>query len=270
MSHEQIQYVALEKITTALQVREHFDEESLQGLAESLKEVGQLQPIRVRKGGDKLVIVDGERRFRAARKAGLAQLAIIIEDKEIGEGAVIQRQLIANCQRDDLTPMEKARGIGSLMEETGWNASEVASKLGMSNAMVSRLLALLALPQSIQEQIVAGNIGASAAIELAKVQDPAKQQDLASQVASGRLTRDGIAKAAKARGRSGSGSGKPPSSRLIAMLGLGRVISIIAPALSLDGIVELLEELLAKARKAKAQSLSVGTFQKLLEDTCRG
>lgn len=269
MSNQQIQQIPPEKLKAVNQVRQDFSDETQQGLMRSIEEVGLMFPIVVRREGDGFTILDGERRFRAAVALKWKTIPAIVEEKALSGGAVIQRQLIANCQRDDLTPMEKARGIGSLMEETGWNASEVASKLGMSNAMVSRLLALLALPQAIQEQIVAGNIGASAAIELSKVQDPAKQQDLASQVASGRLTRDGIAKAAKARGRSSSGSGKPPSGRLIAMLGLGRVVSIIAPALSLDGIVELLEELLAKARKAKAQSLSVATFQMLLQDASR-
>lgn len=269
MPHEQLIRVPINKIVAVGQVREQFDEESIAGLAATLKTQGQLQPIRVRKVGEKYVITDGERRYRAAKVAGLSELDAIIEERDLTSGEVIERSLIANCQREDLAPLEKASGIASLMKETGWNASEVANRLGMTNATVSRLLSLLELPAEIQDQVTSGKIAPSAAVELAKVQDRAKQQELASQVASGHLTRDAIAGAAKRKKRAASRPEKPASGRLVAILGLGRVVSIIAPVLSLEGAIELLEELLAKARKAKAQSLSLATFAKLLEDQCR-
>lgn len=260
--------IALQKLEAVPQVRTRFCEEDLAGLAETLKQQGQLQPIRVRMVGGKYFITDGERRFRAAKLAGLQELEAIIEERELSPPEITERSLIANCQREDLTPLEKARGIDSLMTETGWNASEVAQRLGMSNPTVSRLLTLLTLPEEIQEQVASGKIAPSAAAELAKVKDAERRSDLAGQLASGKLTRDEVAKAAKKPKRRSSVP-KPASERLIAMLGLGRVVSVLAPSLSMESVIELLEELLAKARKAKSQSLSLATFSKLLEDQCR-
>lgn len=269
MPLEQFVKIAINKIVTAKQVREYFDQESIAGLAETMKSQGQLQPIRVRKVGDKYVIVDGARRFEAAKIAGLAELDAIVEERDLTPAEITERSLIANCQREDLTPTEKAFGIKALMDATGENCSEVALRLGMTGSTVSRLLTIVALPKAILDQISAGKIPASAAPELAKIQDPSKQQEIADQLASGKLTRDGVANATKRKKRASSRPAKTPSGRLIAMLGLGRVVSVIAPALSLEAVIELLEELLAKARKAKGQNLSLATFGKLLEDQCR-
>ena len=120
---EQIQYIPLDKIEVDPQVRKAFDEESIDGLVASLKVVGQLQPIRVRKVADKFRVVCGERRTRAARLAGLTTLAAIIEVRDLSEGEVLQRQIIENCQRENLCPIEKARGITRLMEVMNSNTN---------------------------------------------------------------------------------------------------------------------------------------------------
>lgn len=101
MIQEQIQNLPIEKIVVEENLRKTFNEESLDGLAMTMKHVGQLQPIRVRKAGEQFVIVDGERRYRAARKLGLLTLAAIVETKPLNEGEIVQRQL-ASFQRDDL------------------------------------------------------------------------------------------------------------------------------------------------------------------------
>lgn len=267
MKPEQIHLVPLADLKVESQVRQHFDDKSIDFLAASLTQTGQLQPIRCRQQGNELIVVDGERRLRAAQQAGLPALQVIIESDNLSKGEVVQRQLISNCQREDLTPLEKAKGIAELMTATGWNASEVAQRLGMSSATISRLLTLLELPPEIQAQVAAGKIAPSAAAELAKVQDSDRQAELAGKVAAGELTRDQVAKAAKQKKR--VSAPKSTSERLTAMLGLGRVVSVFAPQLSLESLIELLEELLAKARRAKTQNASLATFSKLLEDQCR-
>ncbi len=156
--NEQIQYLPMGKIVCERQIRDGVAEASAQALAGGLKEVGQLQPIRVRKVGDKYVVVDGERRFHAAKYAGFEVIAAIIEPEELNEAQILHRQWIANCQREELTPMEKARAIARLMDLTGWSATETAKRLSMSGANVSRLLALLSLPASIQKQVEEGVI----------------------------------------------------------------------------------------------------------------
>ncbi|MGE4003400.1 MAG: ParB/RepB/Spo0J family partition protein, partial [Planctomycetaceae bacterium] len=110
MNNEQIQYLPIDKIKAEPQVRETFSEETIRGLAESMKELDQLQPIRVRKNGDWFVIVDGARRYYAAKLiAGRQRIAAIVEADGVGEAETLHKQLVANCQREDLSPLEKAR-----------------------------------------------------------------------------------------------------------------------------------------------------------------
>lgn len=263
---EQIQHIPLDKIVADVQVRKAFDEEGLIGLAASLTAVGQLQPCRVRKLGDKYVIVDGERRYRAAKLAGLTTLAVIIEGKELCEGEVIQRQYISNCQREDLSPLEKATAIASLMNVTGWKAGEAATRLGISNGTATRLLALLTLPEPIRDQVAAGVIPASAAYELSRVGDAGQQQELANKFAAGRLTRDALAGAIKAQTK---GTTKVPSAvtgRATAQLGEGRTVTVVGHSLNLEGFIGILEEALAKARKVRPQGVELKTFVKMLKD----
>lgn len=257
------------RIVSEKQVREEFNEEAIAGLAATMGRNGQLQAVIVRKSGDKFVLLDGERRWRAAKLAGITELDATVVDRDLSPAEILELSLTANIQREDLSPPEKAFGIKALMEATGENCSEVALRLGMSNSMVSRLLTLTGLPQQVLKLIASGEIPASAAPDLAKIDSPAKLQEVAAELASGKLTRDGLAKGAKRKKRSTSPGGKPVSGRLIAMLGLGRVVSVFAPALSIELMIELLEELLSKARKAKTQNLSLATFGKLLEDQCR-
>jgi ParB family transcriptional regulator, chromosome partitioning protein len=267
MPEEQIQYLPLDRITVAPQVRGHFDEESLAGLAQSLRELGQQVPIRVRRAGDKLIIVDGERRHRAAKKAGLPTLAVIIEEKELCQAEILHRSLVLNCQREDLTALEKARAICQLLKETGWTATQAAAKLGFSSATVSRLLSLLSLPENIQAQISAGELPMSSAAEIARIEDAGKQTEMAGQVADGKLTRDalsGTLRAQRNAGRSAAETVAP--NRVTALLGAGRSVTLSGPGLSLESLIVWLEELLARARKVRPQGLELKTFIKMLKD----
>lgn len=263
---EQIQYFPIERIKAQTQVRREFPTESLAELAASLKEVGQLQPIRVRKVGEEFLIVDGERRYRAAQLAGMATLAVIVEEKDLSNGEVIQRQLIANCQREDLSPIEKARAMSQLMDSTGWKLGVMATRLGISAGSATKLMGLLKLPAAIQRQVTSGKIGLSAAYELTRVEDTETQQGLAEQLATGQLTRDALAGRLKSQqkpvGRSTNGS----TGRVTAQLGAGRTVTVAGPALNLEGFIELLEELLGKARKIRPQGVELGTFIKMLKD----
>ena len=263
---EQIQYIPLDQIEVGPQVRIAFDEEAIDGLVASLKAVGQLQPIRVRKVADKYRVVTGERRTRAARLAGLTTLAAIIEVKDLSEGDVLQRQIIENCQREDLCPIEKARGITRLMEATGWKIGEAATQLGMSAGMATKLLGILKLSEPIQQQVASGAIAVSAAYELSRVDDAAVRSELAGELAAGRLTRDGLAGAIKARSKTSTPHKRELTSRVTALLSGGRTVTVLGPSLNLEGFIEALEELLNKARKVRPQGVELGTFAKMLRD----
>ena len=232
----------------------------------SIKAVGQLQPIRVRREGERFIIVDGERRYRAFQAMNRLTIAAIIEAQALSEGDIVQRQLIANCQREDLTASEKGTAILQLMAATGWNASQVAAKLGMSSAMATRFMAILTLPDDIQQLIASGDIAASAGYELSRIDDKELQNDLAAKLASRSLTRDALSGIVKARNNPSRKGSKSSTGRVTAPLGAGRAVTFVSDALNVEGAINMIEELLVKLRKARSQGVSLGTFVQMLKD----
>ena len=266
---EQMQYISMDLTDPDPdQPRTGFDEESLQGLAESLSEVGQLVPIRVRLVDGRFLIIDGGRRYLAAKRAGFETLAAIVESKDLCRGEITQRQLIANCQREDLTPLEKSIALHGLMEATGWNASTIARKLGVSNATISRLLALRQLPEAIREGVDRGEIPLSSAIELAKEEDKEVQAANAIQVASGALSRDALAGARKAK-RNAKDSSQSSVRRVSCKLTSGSSVTVAADSLDMENLILALEEVLSEARKARTKGYEVSTLSKMFRDQAR-
>ena len=136
------------------QPRQGFDEASLQSLAESMKEAGVLQPLLVVKKDGRYRIVAGERRFRAARLAGLSQVPCIVKDlteKEQKEAALIE-----NIQREDLNPLEEAAAIRQLMDDCHYTQEQAARRLGKSRPAVANLLRLLSLSSEPDESVLIG------------------------------------------------------------------------------------------------------------------
>jgi ParB family chromosome partitioning protein len=270
MNQEQIVYLPLDQIEAAPQVRTEFSEESLRGLADTMAHVGQLQPVRVRREGEVYVVVAGERRLRAAKMSGrFSTIAAIIESSEMDATGVLHRQLVENCQKEDLKPLDKARAIKELMERTGNSAAETASMLGFSCGTVSKLLSLLNLPESIRSQVQVGAIPATAAYELSRVTDADEQAALAQEIGQG-LTRDGLAGIVK-RGRPREHRDKAERpARVRVELGAGRTITLAGAGLDgIDGLIEWCEELLAKARKLRPKGISLATFVRLLKDAAK-
>ena len=265
MSREQIVYLPIEEITTAPQVRQQLDPEPDRGLAVSIRETGLLHPLRVRWEGDRKIVVDGARRLAAVKLLGWTEVPAIVESRPLDESEILQKQLVANCQRADLLPVDLATAVDKLIRVSGLSATQAGVKLGFSNAKVSRLLSVLSLPEAIREQVQAGTIPASAAYELARVEDPGRQAALAEDLAGGRLTRDGLAGMAKAERNGQQQKPKANGHRARAALGDGRSITVVG-ADTLDGLIAALEELLSKARKARPQGLGLATFLKMLKD----
>ena len=159
------------------QPRRDFDAEALQTLADSIRQSGLLQPLLVVREGGRYRIVAGERRFRAARMAGLATVPCVV--REMDEQERLEAALIENLQREDLNPMEEAAGIRDLMERCGYTQEMAARRVGRSRPAVANLLRLLALPEDIQRLVREGQLSAGHARVLAGLDSEDAQRALA-------------------------------------------------------------------------------------------
>ena len=136
------------------QPRRHFDEAHIGELAESIKQKGVLQPVLVRRQGDHFVLIAGERRWRAAQKAGLRELPALV--KEVSEREAFELALIENIQREDLNPVEEAEAYQRLLQEHGLTQEELASRVGKDRSTVTNSLRLLRLPDAIKGAVISG------------------------------------------------------------------------------------------------------------------
>lgn len=164
------------------QPRTHFDEEALKALAASIKKHGLLQPILVRPNRmdpSRYEIIAGERRWRAAQKAQLHEVPIVI--KELDDDQTFQIALIENLQREDLNAMEEAKGYQRLAEEFGHSHEEIAAAIGKSRPHVANMIRLLQLPSSVQSMVTNGDLSAGHARALLNAENPALlAQDIVS------------------------------------------------------------------------------------------
>ena len=178
---EGVQQVDIRRIdTNAGQPRKDFDQEKLQELADSIRQHGVVQPILLRQNGERYVIVAGERRFRAARLAGLDQVPAIVKD--LDEAQVMEVALIENLQREDLNPFEEAAAIRFLMQQHDLTQEEVSKRLSKSRPAIANSLRLLSLPEPVQAYLRNGKLQAGHARALAGLQDPEAQAVLADKI----------------------------------------------------------------------------------------
>jgi ParB family transcriptional regulator, chromosome partitioning protein len=168
------------------QPRTHFDEEALEDLAASLKNHGMVQPIVARKVGDKFEIIAGERRWRAARKAGLAMVPVVL--KEVPEDRLLEFALVENIQRQELNAIEEAKAYWQLGEHLRLTQEQVADRVGKSRPQVANTLRLLRLPLPIQELVAAGKVSTGHAKVLLGVEEARTQEQLALEVIDRQLS----------------------------------------------------------------------------------
>ncbi|MEQ1722141.1 MAG: ParB/RepB/Spo0J family partition protein [Pseudobdellovibrio sp.] len=180
--------IAIDKLVPGIyQPRKNFDKESLNELANSIKENGIIQPITVRKrasGG--FEILAGERRWRAAQTAGLHEVPAII--KTLTDREALQVALIENIQREDLDPIEEAESYERLIQEFSLSQSEAAEKVGKERSSVANALRLLTLPLEIREMLTQKQISVGHAKAILSLTDKARQINLAKKVAEGGMS----------------------------------------------------------------------------------
>jgi ParB family chromosome partitioning protein len=183
------------------QPRQGFEESGLDRLAESLKARGQIQPIAVvwDETSASYRIVVGERRWRAAARAGLDTLTAVIYDQTPTPDERFALQLVENALREDLSPIEQARAFQKLIATRGWSARELARELSIDNSSVIRALALLDLPRPVQQHVENGELSPSVAYEVHKIEDEDGQVEVATRIVSEGLNRSDAIEAVKAK-----------------------------------------------------------------------
>jgi ParB family chromosome partitioning protein len=186
-THE-VRGIEVERISSnPIQPRRHFDEEALQDLAASIREHGVLQPILVRPRADgHYQIIAGERRWRASRIAGLAEVPCMVE--QIDDEAAMEIAIIENLQREDISPLEEAEMFERMTTQHGYSLRKLAQKLGKDKGYVENRLRLADAPDEVRELVAVRRDTLSHAYELMKVDDTRKRRRLAKQVASGELS----------------------------------------------------------------------------------
>ncbi len=162
------------------QPRRYFNEERIAELAESIQHQGILQPLVVRKLDDGYELIVGERRFRAAQRAGLERVPVIVKD--VSDAESLEMALVENIQREELTPIEEALAYRQLMEEFHLTQEEVANRVGKSRPVVTNLLRVLNLPEDIKDEVDRGHISVGHARALLGLDSPEQQLDLARKI----------------------------------------------------------------------------------------
>jgi ParB family chromosome partitioning protein len=232
------------------QPRKEFDPEALGRLAESLGARGQLQPIRVRwdEGRGVYVVVVGERRWRAAKMAGLESVLCVVIGGNATSAEILEDQLVENCLREDLKPVEQATAFRTLMGELGLTQQQLAAKLRISQTTVSQSLSLLDLALDVRTRVDLGELAPSAAYHIARVSGAEAQAELAARVVTEGLSRaETVAAARRASGKSkGKARARKPTSRVFRKAA-GYTVTVECPrGVDADGIRAALADILAR------------------------
>ena len=238
------------------QPRTEFDREALQSLADSVREKGVLQPLLVRRQGDKYEIVAGERRWRAAKLAGLKQVPVII--KELNDQEVLEAALVENILRENLSAIEEAEGYQRLINEFSHTQEALAQIIGKSRSHIANTLRLLSLPATVQELVKEGKLSAGharALVGLDNAENLAKQimeKDLNVRQVEDLVARQKEPKAPKTP-KEKNGDLADIEKELVKSLGLrikitpnkqggGKVVLQYSSVAELDMIIETLEQ----------------------------
>ena len=213
VAQQGVQEVPLDDIrANPYQPRVEFDDDALSGLAASIEALGVLQPLLVRPADQGTYhLIAGERRWRAARRAGLATVPVLVRHGD--DQAALEEALVENLHREDLNPLEEAVGIQQLMEEFGLSHAAAAARLGRSRPAVTNLLRLLQLPTQIQRLVRDGALSAGAARAVLSLPDEPSQASVAQRAVDEELSVRAVEELVRTRhdlaDRVPSGRGRP-------------------------------------------------------------
>jgi ParB family chromosome partitioning protein len=179
------------------QPRRHFDEDALAALADSIRRHGLLQPLVVRRIAGRYELIAGERRLRAAMRAGLERVSVIVREARAEDR--LELALIENLQRENLTPLEEAEAYRSLTDQYGFTQEEIAERVGKSRPAVTNALRLLNLPDAVKGQLESGELTAGHARAVLAIEGASEQVHFAREIVARRLTKSEVERVAAAR-----------------------------------------------------------------------
>jgi ParB family chromosome partitioning protein len=180
------------------QPRRHFDEETLSSLAASVRELGVLQPILVREAGEgEYELIAGERRWRAAKRAGLSTIPVVVRTAD--DLSSLEQAVVENLHRQDLNPLEEAAAYQQLIEDFSMTHEQLATRVGKSRATVTNMLRLFQLPPAIQKLVAEGSLSAGHARALLGTPDRAFQESLARKAVQEGLSVRAVEEAVRVR-----------------------------------------------------------------------
>jgi ParB family chromosome partitioning protein len=199
----------LEKIVPQSgQPRQHFDNDKLEELAQSIKEHGLVEPLVVRRlaGGDKFELIAGERRWRALQRAGMREALVVVKD--VSPKDAFELALIENVQREDLNPIELAEAFERLVREHGYTQEGLAERLGKDRTTISNALRLLKLPERVRSKVVVGELSEGHARALLGAAEEGLVEELAERVIRGKLSVRATEALVREKARKKNGAGK--------------------------------------------------------------
>lgn len=181
LNTDKIWYIDINDIKpNSAQPRTDFDEKKLNELAESIKSNGVIQPLIVRRDTNGYELVAGERRWRASRIAKLKKVPCIVRDFDDKQNALIA--IIENMQREDLNPIEEARGLKAMTDNYGFTQEQISVSLGKSRTYITNSIRLLKLPEEIQKYVSGGQMSAAHGRTIINISDPIKQKEIADKI----------------------------------------------------------------------------------------
>ncbi len=246
--------------------RQVFSEGELKELAANIACKGIVQPLVVLPpDGDGIhLLLVGERRWRSAQIAGLSTVPCLVRDK-LTPAEILEFQLLENLARVDLRPLEVARALERLLILRGGTAAEIAVSIGMNPSAVSRSLALLRLPERLQQAVEEGTVAASVAVSVGAVKDESKRVALAGRVIEQEMTRECVlAEIARLNREEHSSPAKTRARRVAVQLPDGLQVSIVGlkdQELDADKLISGLELMLRECKKARQQGLPLRSWK---------
>lgn len=234
------------------QSRESFDEAGLRRLADDIEHNGLLHPgvCWFDPGRMRLVLICGERRYRAHKLAGKATMAVRVIRGNLSPAQMLQINMAENLQQAALTPIERGKGFRRLMQLEDLNASEVAKRLNVTVSMVSRDLDLLDLPEWLQSEVASGALPASVGSHIARIDDDETRRALVQRYQGGELTRDGVAREIKNLSKP-KGAASRPQRLAVKLAGLSVSVAGKPDKLTLDSVLSVLGRIVKDARALK-------------------